>query len=107
MAQFSLKRDAQGWIFTTVLQSMPEEGKEIFRRRLTARFAYLDKHLAEYDYLMGKDFSVADAHLFVISNWASHVAFDLAPYQFVASFRTRIAARPAVQAAMKAEGLVQ
>ncbi len=57
-------------------KGMPEEGKEIFRRRLTARFAYLDKHLAEYDYLMGKDFSVADAHLFVISNWASHVAFE-------------------------------
>ncbi len=46
---------------------MPEEGKEIFRRRLTARFSYLDKHLSEHDYLMGKDFSVADAHLFVIS----------------------------------------
>jgi glutathione S-transferase len=55
---------------------------------------------------MGKDFSVADVHLFVISNWASHVAFDLASYPIVVSYRKRIAQRPAVRAAMTAEGLV-
>ena len=51
--------------------SMPEEAKKIFRERLGTRFAHLDKHLASNDYLMGKDFSVADAYLFVVSNWAS------------------------------------
>ena len=59
-------------------KGMPEEGKEIFRRRLIARFSHLDRHLGEHEYLMGKDFSVADVHFFVISNWASQVAFDLA-----------------------------
>jgi glutathione S-transferase len=55
---------------------------------------------------MGKDFTVADAHLFVISNWAGQVAFDLTPYPNVISYRKRVAQRPAVRAAMMAEGLV-
>jgi glutathione S-transferase len=87
-------------------KGMPEEGKEIFRRRLMARFSHLDRHLGEHEYLMGKDFSVADVHLFVISNWASHVAFDLAPYPIVVSYRKRIAQRRAVRAAMTTEGFV-
>jgi glutathione S-transferase len=64
-----------------------------------------DRHLVEHDYLMGKDFTVADAHLFVISNWARQVAFDLTPYPNVISYRKRIAQRRAVRAAMMAEGL--
>jgi len=87
--------------------SMPEEAKKIFRERLAARFAYLDKHLAGNDYLMGKSFSVADAYLFVVSNWASRVDVDLAPYAHVLAYRKRVGARPAVQAAMKAEGLIK
>lgn len=86
--------------------SMPEEAKKIFRERLATRFAHLDKHLAANDYLMGKAFSVADAYLFVVSNWASRVDVDLSSYANVAAYRKRIGARPAVQAAMKAEGLV-
>ena len=55
---------------------------------------------------MGKDYTVADADLFVISNWASQVAFDLTPYPNVISYRKRVAQRPEVRAAMMAEGLV-
>ena len=55
---------------------------------------------------MGKTFSVADAHFFVISNWASWVSFDLSPYPNVVAYRERVAHRPAVQAALKAEGLL-
>ena len=51
--------------------AMPDEAKKIFRERLATRFAHLDKHLASNDYLMGKNFSVADAYLFVVSNWAA------------------------------------
>ena len=50
--------------------AMPEEAKKIFRDRLGTRFAHVDKHLAGNDYLLGKEFSVADAYLFTISNWA-------------------------------------
>ena len=87
--------------------AMPEEAKRIFRDRLGTRFAHLDKHLAGNDYLMGKDFSVADAYAFVVSNWAGRVDVDLSPYANVLAWRKRVGARPAVQAAMKAEGLIK
>jgi glutathione S-transferase len=87
--------------------NMPEEAKKIFRERLATRFAHLDKHLAGNEYLMGKAFSVADAYLFVVSNWASHVDVDLSPYGNVLAYRKRISARPAVQAALQAEGLLK
>ena len=57
--------------------AMPDEAKKIFRERLATRFAHLDKHFASNDYLMGKNFSVADAYLFVVSNWAARVDVDL------------------------------
>jgi glutathione S-transferase len=87
--------------------SMPEEAKKIFRERLASRFAYLDKHLAGNEYLMGNSFSVADAYLFVVSNWAGRVDVDLSSYANVLAYRKRIGSRPAVQAAMKAEGLIK
>jgi glutathione S-transferase len=87
--------------------SMPDEAKKIFRERLGTRFAYVDKHLATNDYLMGKDFSVADAYAFVVSNWAGRVDVDLSQHANVLAWRKRVGARPAVQEAMKAEGLIK
>ncbi len=87
--------------------SMPDEAKKIFRERLGTRFAYLDKHLASNDYLMGKDFSVADAYAFVVSNWAGRVDVDLSQHANVLAWRKRVGARPAVLEAMKAEGLIK
>jgi glutathione S-transferase len=87
--------------------SMPEEAKSIFRERLGTRFAHIDKHLANNAYLMGENFSVADAYLFVISNWAAPTKVDLAPYPNLLAFRKRMQERPAVQTALKAEGLVK
>jgi len=87
--------------------AMPDEAKKIFRERLATRFAHLDKHLAGKEYLLGKDFSVADAYLFVVSNWAPRVDVDLSPYANVLAYRKRVGARPAVEAAMKAEGLTK
>jgi glutathione S-transferase len=85
--------------------SMPEEAKKIFRDRLATRFAHLNDHLAGNEHLLGKDFSVADAYLFTISNWAAPTGLDLAPYPHVLAYRKRVGARPAVQAALAAEGL--
>jgi glutathione S-transferase len=87
-------------------KGVPEEGKNVFRARLTARFTHLDEHLRGNEYLMGRDYSVADAHLFVVSNWAGWVNFDLSPYANVASYRERIGGRIAVRAALEAEGLI-
>jgi glutathione S-transferase len=88
--------------------AMPEEAKKIFRDRVIDRFGYVEKHLAAgNDYLLGQDFSVADAYLFTISNWASRVGVDLAPFPNLLAYRKRVGARPAVQAALKAEGLTK
>jgi glutathione S-transferase len=87
-------------------KNMPEEGKSVFRTRLAGRFAHLNEHLNASDYLMGRAYSVADAHFFVVSNWASWVSFDLSPYQNIVSYRERIRSRAAVRAALEAEGLL-
>lgn len=87
-------------------KGMPEEAKNIFRTRLTVRFTYLDQHFSGSAYLMGRDYSIADAHLFVVSNWANWVNFDLSPYANVISYRQRIADRAAVRSALEAEGLL-
>jgi glutathione S-transferase len=85
---------------------LPEEGKDIFRMRLKARYTHLNEHLKNNKYLMGPEYSLADAHFFVVSNWASWVNFDLSPYANVVSHCKRISARTAVRAALEAEGLV-
>ena len=84
---------------------MPEEGKKINRDKLATRFQWLDGQLADKPYLMGDHFSVADAYLFTVTRWAKPMNIDLAPYANLLAFQERVAARPAVQEALKAEGL--
>ena len=55
---------------------------------------------------MGGQFSVADAYLFTVTNWARPVKLDLAPYPNLQAFHARVGARPAVQEALRAEGLI-
>jgi len=87
-------------------KGVPEEGRDVFRARLKIRFSHLDLHLSSNEYLMGHGYSVADAHFFVVSNWASWVNFNLSPYRAVLAYRGRVGARPAVVAALQTEGLV-
>lgn len=87
--------------------AMPEEAKALFRTKLHERFKWVDEQLAGKSFLMGDQFSVADAYLFTVSNWGQRVGVDLGGYAQLTAYRSRIAARPAVQAAMKAEGLVK
>ena len=54
-------------------------------------------------YLLGEDFSVADAYLFTVLNWSRFIQLDLARWPLVAAYHARVGARPAVQAALKAE----
>jgi len=85
----------------------PEEYKAIARQNLLGRLQWLDGELAGRDWLVGEHFSVADAYLFTVTNWAQHVGLDISGLQHLAAYRQRIAARPAVQAAMQAEGLLK
>ena len=56
---------------------------------------------------MGDSFNVADGYLFTVTNWAGFVGMDLSAYTHLVAYRTRVGARPAVVAAMKAEGLIK
>jgi glutathione S-transferase len=85
----------------------PEDYKLIARENLAGRFGYLDKHLASRPYLTGDTFTVADAYLFVMTNWANALQIDLTPYPSLRAFHERVLARPKVQEAMKAEGLIK
>jgi len=87
--------------------NMPQDGKDVLAARLKDKFAYVDARLEGQDYLMGKQFSVADAYLFTVSNWAATVGVDITGFKNLEAFRARMKARPAVQEAMKAEGLVK
>jgi glutathione S-transferase len=84
----------------------PDSFKTIVKKKLGDRFALLDKHFSANDYLMGKTYTAADAYLFTITNWSSHADVDMTPYKNLNAFRDRVGKRPAVQAALKAEGLV-
>ena len=87
--------------------AMPEEAKKLSREKLASRFAWIDSELKNKQYLMGDSFSVADCYLFTVSNWTKPMNIDLAPYPNLVAYRERVAARPAVQEAMKAEGLLK
>ena len=83
----------------------PDAYKAISKENLATKYKNIDKHLAGKQYLMGDKFTVADAYLFTVTRWAPRVEFDLAPFPNVKAFMDRMAARPKVQEALKAEGL--
>jgi glutathione S-transferase len=87
--------------------AMPEEAKALSRTRLTDRLSWVDTQLEGRDYLMGAKFSVADAYLFTVAGWGKYVGVDIAPMKNLSAYMARVAARPAVQAALKAEGLLK
>ncbi len=87
--------------------AVTEEWRKAASDRLALRLDWLAQQLAARDYLMGDRFSVADAYLFAILNWAPTVKFDLGKWPALVAYQKRVAARPKVQEALKAEGLVQ
>jgi glutathione S-transferase len=87
--------------------AMPEEAKALFREKLKGRYAWIDTQLEGRKYLLGETFSVPDAYLFTVTRWAGFAGVDLAPYKNLAAFMARMNERPAVQAALKTEGLAK
>jgi len=85
----------------------PEDYKKIAKENLAARFDWLDKQLAGKDYLMGKQFTVADAYAFVLLNWTKFQSIDLSKWPNLQAFQARVGARPKVQEALQAEGLLK
>jgi glutathione S-transferase len=85
----------------------PADYKAQASKRLLGRLEWIDGQLAGKQYLMGDLYTVADGYLFNVTNWARLVKVDISHLANLAAFRARVAARPAVQAAMKHEGLLK
>ncbi len=84
-----------------------DDVKTATKDRIAGRLKWVEGELAGKHYLMGETYTVADGYLFTVTNWAAHVGLNLSPYANLLAYRARIAVRPAVVAAMKAEGLIK
>jgi glutathione S-transferase len=87
--------------------AMPDEAKALMRARGLMRLQWVNEQLEGRPYLMGDTFTVADAYLFTVASWTAHVGIDRSALTNLTAYMERVAARPAVQAAMKAEGLIK
>lgn len=86
----------------------PEAGsKDAAKAQLAKRFDYVEKQLAGKPWLMGDTFTVADAYLFVVTNWTNIHGIDLSKWPKLKDFMARVKARQKVQEAMKVEGLIE
>ncbi|MCP2233621.1 MULTISPECIES: glutathione transferase GstA [Erwinia] len=83
----------------------PEEVKNLAREQLMQKFQYVNNELKEKQWLLGLRFTVADAYLFTVTRWAHAIKLDLSGLSALNEWFERVAARPAVAAALKAEGL--
>jgi glutathione S-transferase len=96
-----LHKGALGPLFYPALD---QRAKDVFRERLRARFAFVDQHLAANEYLLGHDYSIADAGLYAITGWAPRVGFDLGACPNLVAHQARIAGRDAVREVHRIEG---
>ncbi len=85
----------------------PEAAKELATGLLTKRLETVAEHLSSQPYLLGEYYSVADAYLFVTLSWGQYVNIDISRWPALARYADKISGRPAVQKAMKAEGLIE
>ncbi|CAM3552081.1 glutathione transferase GstA [Rouxiella silvae] len=83
----------------------PDEFKVVTREALDKKFAYVNSSLKGKQFLLGNRFSVADAYLFTVMGWAKALKFDLSALSDLNEYLDRVASRPAVDAALVAEGL--
>jgi glutathione S-transferase len=113
MARYRL----QGWLtfigtelhknFSPFFMGASADWKDAARAKLDQRLSHVAEQLANQPYLLGNEFSIGDAYLWVVLSWAAHVDFDLGKWPVLTAYQARVGARPAVQAALKAEGLAQ
>jgi glutathione S-transferase len=88
-------------------QSTPDATREDRKAHLRKRYKLLDERLAGRDYLFGDKFTAADAYLFTVTRWAHAAKLDLSDFKNIEAFQERVKKRPAVQQAMKEEGLAK
>ena len=88
-------------------KDLPAETRADRKAYLQRRYEFLEKILAKQEWLLGHQFTVADAYLFTVTRWAAGVELDLSAFPSLRAFQERVAARPAVQSALAAEGLLK
>ena len=93
-----------GPMFSPVLN---DEAKAFFKDRVMGKFKYVDGALAGKDYVMGKEFTVADAYLFTMISWADRLKFDISGLPNLVAYKARVGARPKVLEALTKEGLMK
>ncbi|MBE7940986.1 MULTISPECIES: glutathione transferase GstA [Ramlibacter] len=81
-----------------------DDTKKFFKDKLASRYQWVEKELAGKDYVMGDHFTVADAYLFTVTRWGKAMKLDFGATPHLDAWMARVAARPAVQEALKAEG---
>ncbi len=81
----------------------PEPMKQAQRERLAMRFGEIVQAMGDAPWLMGEQFSVADAYLYTVLSWSRAVGVDLAAFPALQEYMRRVEARPAVQATLAAE----
>jgi len=85
---------------------LPDETKAVIKSQLVSRIEHVNQLLSGKTYAMGETFTVADAYLFTVLGWGKYVGIDLSPWPVLTAYLGRVGARPAVQAALAAEGLI-
>jgi glutathione S-transferase len=86
----------------------PDEARQQQRDKLAVRYALIEKLLSDgRPYLTGQTFATVDSYLFTVTRWAAGVKVDLSNFPNILAFQKRVSERPAVKAALEAEGLVK
>jgi glutathione S-transferase len=84
-----------------------DDAKQLAKGNIAKRLGYVNDQLASRQFLLGGNFTVADAYAFTIVNWTNFVGIDLKPYPNIVAYMARVGARPKVQETLKAEGLLK
>ena len=93
--------------FSPLFGSNSDDVKNAAREKIAKRLQYVENELTGKQYLLGDQFTVADAYLFTVTNWAAVTGVDISGFTNLGKYRERVGARPAVVEAMKAEGLIK
>lgn len=91
--------------FSPLFSGVPDAARSFFVEGLRSRYDFVEKHLAEHNYLLGKEFSAVDAYLFVVLRWSRHAELDLKEWPALSAYQERVQSRAHVRAALEAEGL--
>ncbi len=91
--------------FGPLFAPIDDSSKDMLKKKLSARFAFVAEQLKGKEYQFNNKFSAADAYLYTVLRWAPSVKLDLSEWPVLAEFSARVEARPAVQKTLELEGL--